>query len=44
MLIVMPLWLYLLVLPAILMWRFAAWSTHLALRACVRLANRRRSQ
>lgn len=44
MLIVMPLWLYLLMLPAILALRFAAWTLRLTLSTCARIAHRRRQR
>ena len=44
MLIVMPLWLYVLVLPALLAWRITCWSLALTLRLAVRLAARWRKE
>jgi hypothetical protein len=44
MLIVMPLWLYLLVLPAIFALRLAAWTLRLVIRACARITDRRRQR
>lgn len=42
MLIIMPLWLYLLLLPAIIAWRITCWFVAISARVAIRLCSRRR--
>ena len=44
MLIVMPLWLYVLILPAIITWRITCWCFAVTLRLGIRLAARWRKE
>jgi hypothetical protein len=41
MLIIMPLWLYLLLMPAIITWRCTRWLITISIRISIRLASQR---
>jgi hypothetical protein len=42
MLIIMPLWLYLLLMPAIIAWRITCWIIAICGRVAIRLASQRK--
>lgn len=42
MLIIMPLWLYLLLMPAIIAWRITCWLVSISARLAIRVTTQRR--